>query len=168
MKLMSAHIEDLRTLYISQLKKALDMERKITKALPDVIENTTDSELVEALRNHLQETQGHVSLVENLLETNDGSVETETCKVTDALTKSAADTIEDVTDNAVRDIALIGAAQMVEHHEIAVYGTLRRWADLLGLDSDARVLETIESQEVAADETLSDISERVNLEAVHA
>ena len=61
MKLFSAHIEDLRTLYISSLKKALDMEQKITKALPDLIENSSDQELARAFSNHLEETKGHVS-----------------------------------------------------------------------------------------------------------
>ena len=61
MKLFSAHIEDLRTLYISSLKKALYMEQKITKALPDLIENSSDQELARAFNNHLEETKGHVS-----------------------------------------------------------------------------------------------------------
>lgn len=77
----------------------------------------------------------------------------------------ASDTIKDVTDPAVRDIALIGAAQQVEHHEIAVYGTLRHWAELLGLNEHAVILEAIESDEINADEILTGLSERVNLEA---
>ena len=78
------------------------------------------------------------------------------------LTTEASDTIKDVTDGSIRDIALIGAAQQVEHHEIAVYGTLRRWAEILGLTDDAVVLESIEAEEVNADEILSGIAERVN------
>ena len=64
----------------------------------------------------------------------------------------------------VRDIALIGGAQQVEHHEIAVYGTLRRWAEILGLDQDAALLESIEAEEENADAVLTEISDRVNLE----
>ncbi len=81
------------------------------------------------------------------------------------LTTAASDLINDVTDTSVRDIALIGAAQQVEHHEIAVYGTLRRWAEILGLDADAAVLESIEAEEENADAVLSEIADRVNLEA---
>jgi ferritin-like metal-binding protein YciE len=165
MKLFSAHIEDLRTLYISCLKKAFDMEQKITKALPDLIENSTDPELVNAFRTHLEETKGHIASVEALLRANAVEAETETCKVIDGLTREAADTIKDVTDPHVRDIALVGAAQQVEHHEIAVYGTLRRWAEILGLDEDAVVLESIEAEEEEADAVLTEISERVNLDA---
>jgi ferritin-like metal-binding protein YciE len=165
MKLFSANIEDLQTLYVTNLKKALDMEQKITKALPDLMEKSTDSELSNAFRTHLEETRGHVKKVEALLQELTGEVDAETCKVINGLATEAGDTITDVTDPSVRDIALIGAAQQVEHHEIAVYGTLRRWADLLGLDRDASILESIEAEEVNADEILTDISERVNLVA---
>jgi ferritin-like metal-binding protein YciE len=165
MKLFSANIEDLRTLYISNLKKALDMEQKITKALPDLIEKSTDSTLAAAFSNHLEETRGHVTKVESLLHKHIGESETETCKVINGLTAEASDTIKDVTDPAVRDIALVGAAQQVEHHEIAVYGTLRSWARLLGLNDDAAILKSIEAEEVKADQMLTQISERVNYEA---
>jgi ferritin-like metal-binding protein YciE len=165
MKLFSANIEDLRTLYISNLKKALDMEQKITKALPDLIEKSTDSTLAAAFSNHLEETRGHVTKVESLLHKHIGESETETCKVINGLTTEASDTIKDVTDPAVRDIALVGAAQQVEHHEIAVYGTLRSWARLLGLNDDAAILKSIEAEEVKADQMLTQISERVNYEA---
>ena len=165
MKLFSANIKDLESLYVSNLKKAYDMEIKITDALPDLIEHATDAELKNAFASHLVQTRSHVAAVESLLRTNLGQVERETCKVINGLTTEASDTIKDVTDSTVCDIALIGAAQQVEHHEIAVYGTLRRWAELLGLEEDATVLEAIEGQEVDTDEILSEISERVNLVA---
>jgi ferritin-like metal-binding protein YciE len=165
MKVFSANIQDLRTLYVSNLQKALDMEQKITKALPDLIEKATDPDLVTAFQSHLLETQGHVTQVETLLRRNLGEVKTETCKVINGLTTEASDTITDVTDPSIRDIALIGAAQQVEHHEIAVYGTLRRWAEILGLTEDAAVLEAIEEEEGNADELLSEIAERVNDQA---
>ena len=165
MKLFSANIEDFRTLYISNLKKALDMEQKITKALPDMIEKSSDNDLSSAFRTHLEETKGHVSKIESLLRNHIGEPETETCKVINGLTAEASDTIKDVVDPSLRDIALIGAAQQVEHHEIAVYGTLRRWAEILDLDEDAAVLESIEEDEENADELLTSISERVNFGA---
>ena len=165
MKIFSANVQDLRTLYISNLKKALDMEQKITKALPDMIEKASDPDLVTALQAHLLETKGHVTNVELLLRRNIGEATTETCKVINGLTAEASDTIKDVTDSSIRDIALIGAAQQVEHHEIAVYGTLRRWAEILGLPDDVTVLESIEDEEGHADELLSEIAERVNYQA---
>ena len=165
MKVFSANIQDLRTLYVSNLKKALDMEQKITKTLPELIEKATDAELAKAFEIHLEETDGHVKKIENLLRRNMGESKTETCKVINGLTTEASETIKDVTDPSIRDIALIGAAQQVEHHEIAVYGTLRRWAEILGLAEDAVVLEAIEAEEANADELLSEIAERVNYQA---
>jgi ferritin-like metal-binding protein YciE len=165
MKVFSANIEDLRSLYISNLRKALDMEQKITKALPDLIEKSTDADLALAFQTHLEETKGHVTQVEALLESNTGESKTETCKVISGLTTEASDTITDVTDTSIRDIALIGAAQQVEHHEIDVYGTLRRWAEILGLPADVVVLESIEEEEGNADQLLSEIAGRVNFKA---
>src|ERR1700728_3107992 len=86
MKLFSANIEDFRSLYISNLKKALDMEQKITKALPDLIEKSSDATLATAFSNHLEETRGHVVRVESLLRKHIGETATETCKVINGLT----------------------------------------------------------------------------------
>ncbi len=165
MKLFSAHIEDLRSLYVSNLQKALDMEQKITESLPSLIESATDSDLAFALRKHLEETRGHVDQVATLLHSNTGEASTETCKVANGLTTEAADTIKDVTDPSIRDIALIGAAQQVEHHEIAVYGTLRRWAEILNLTQDAAILKAIEAEEGEADATLTHLASKVNVMA---
>jgi ferritin-like metal-binding protein YciE len=165
MKLMSAHIEDLKSLYIQNLQKALDMEQKITSSLPDLIEASSDPELKNAFSTHLQETRGHVVKVESLLRQHTGEAESETCKVINGLSTEASDTIKDVTDPSVRDIALIGAGQQVEHHEIAVYGTLRSWAAILGLSNDAQVLKSIEEEELNADEILTSIADTVNLQS---
>jgi ferritin-like metal-binding protein YciE len=166
MKLFSENIEDLRTLYIANLKKALDMEQKITKALPTMIEKSTDPQLATAFRNHLTETQGHLAKVESILRTATGDASTSTCKAISALVTEAEDNIKDATDPSIRDITLIASAQQVEHHEIAVYGTLRTWAELLGDDEAADVLETILDEEKNADELLSTISDSVNTTGV--
>jgi ferritin-like metal-binding protein YciE len=165
MKIFSANVESLQGLYISDLKKALGMERMITRVLPLVIENCSDPGVAAAFRKHLVETRGHVDKVEGLLRRLIGEAATETCRVMTGLTGAVMDIIRDVTDPYVRDIALVGAAQQIEHHEIAVYGTLRHWAELLEMNQDAKVLRSIEAEEVNADQLLSDLSERVNLEA---
>ncbi len=165
MKLFSANIEGLTDLYITNLKKAYDLEHKISVSMPELIEASTDTELANALRVHLEESKGHVRKVEALLQKHTGEASAETCKVMNGLATEASDTIKDVTDPNVRDIALIGAAQQVEHHEIAVYGTLRQWAQILGLENDAQVLKSIEQEEINADNLLTEISEKVNLHA---
>ena len=162
MKLFSENIEDLRTLYLVNLKKALDMEQKITKALPTMIEKSTDPQLAAAFRNHLTETQGHVAKVERLLRDATGEASTSTCKAISSLITEAEDSIKDAADASIRDITLIASAQQVEHHEIAVYGTLRTWAELLGEDKAAETLESILEEEKNADETLTTISDSVN------
>jgi ferritin-like metal-binding protein YciE len=162
MKLFSENIEDLRTLYVANLKKALDMEQKITKALPTMIEKSTDPQLATAFRNHLQETRGHVSKVESLLRDASGETGTSTCKAISALITEAEDSIKDAGDESIRDITLIAAGQQVEHHEIAVYGTLRSWAELLGNDKAADMIESILEEEKKADQLLSTISDTVN------
>jgi ferritin-like metal-binding protein YciE len=165
MKLFSENIEDLRTLYIANLKKALDMEQKITKALPTMIEKSTDPQLATAFRDHLEETKGHVSRVESLLHAATGEASASTCKAISALVTEAEDNIKDATDLSIRDITLIASAQQVEHHEIAVYGTLRTWAELLGEEDASNILEGILDEEKAADELLSEISDSVNTSA---
>jgi ferritin-like metal-binding protein YciE len=165
MKLFSENIEDLRTLYVANLKKALDMEQKITKALPTMIEKSTDPQLATAFRNHLTETQGHVAKVESLLRDATCDADTSTCKAISALITEAEDNIKDATDPSVRDITLIASAQQVEHHEMAVYSTLRSWAELLGEDEAADLLDSILDEEKAADETLSNISDTVKTTA---
>jgi ferritin-like metal-binding protein YciE len=161
MKLFSAHLESLSELYTAELRKALDLEETITKALPLMIEKATDTQVKQAFQSHLQETETHVEKVKSLL----NGESSQTCKVIHALVTEANDTMKDVTDPAVLDVALIGAAQQVEHHEIAVYGTLKSWAKLLGKTGDYSVLESIEKDEKHADVLLSEISDRVNVEA---
>jgi ferritin-like metal-binding protein YciE len=165
MKLFSENIEDLRTLYVTSLRKALDMEQKITKALPTMIEKSTDPQLATAFRNHLTETQQHVVKVQNLLRDATGDDSTSTCKAISALITEAEDNIKDAAEPSIRDITMIASAQQVEHHEIAVYGTLRTWAELLGQDGAANTLESILEEEKNADELLSTIADSVNTTA---
>ena len=165
MKLFSENIEDLRTLYVTSLKKALDMEQKITKALPTMIEKSTDTELATAFRNHLTQTQQHVAKVQTLLRDATGDDSTSTCKAISALITEAEDNIKDAAEPSIRDITLIASAQQVERHEIAVYGTLRTWAELRGQDGAANTLESILEEEKNADKLLSEISDAVNTTA---
>lgn len=162
MKLFSDNIEDLRTLYVASLRKALDMEQKITKALPTMIEKSTDPQLATAFRDHLEQTRGHVAKVQSILRNVKGEADTSTCKAIGALITEAEDNIKDAADPSIRDITLIASAQQVEHHEMAVYGTLRSWAELLGYDEAAEILESILEEEKEADELLSTISDSVN------
>ena len=163
MKLFSAHHKDLRALYKNSLHKALDMEEQISRALPTMIGKATDPELKSALEAHLTETCGHVSKVERLLQST-GNSDPLSCKIATALIHETQHMIKDADSPAICDVALIAAAQQVEHHEIAVYGTLRKWAGILGEDGHA-CLDQILSEEKHADSLLSSISDRLNASA---
>lgn len=164
MKIFSANVQSLTELYNSELRKALDLEEQIVKALPTMIEKSTDTQLKQAFQSHLQESETHVDKVKQLLSQQEKK-DSDTCKVIHALVTEAQDTIKDVTDPDVLDVALIGAGQQVEHHEMAVYGTLKNWAGLLGRTEDAMVLESILNDEKHADKLLSMVADRVNSEA---
>lgn len=164
MKFFAENFQDLSELYVNHLQKALDMEQQITKALPTMIEKATDPQLKQAFQTQLNESLGHVAKVESLLEQFGKNVSM-TCKVMSALVSEAEDGIEDAADDAVRDVTLIGAAQEIEHHEIAVYVTLKTWAESLGETAQEDVLESILEQEKQADVLLTGIARRVNITA---
>ncbi|GAA3755484.1 YciE/YciF ferroxidase family protein [Terriglobus aquaticus] len=164
MKIFSANLQTLQELYNNELRKALDLEEQIVKALPTMIEKSSDTQLKQAFQSHLQESELHVDKVKQLLSQQEDS-DSQTCKVIHALVTEAQDTIKDVNDPDVLDVALIGAGQQVEHHEIAVYGTLKNWAALLGRTQDAQVLESILNDEKHADKLLSQVADRVNSDA---
>ncbi|HZY63168.1 MAG TPA: DUF892 family protein [Edaphobacter sp.] len=165
MKFFSANIEDLRTLYKESLQKALDMEQKIVKALPTMIEKSNDPDLASAFRTHLEQTKGHVTKVESILRKNTGEASTTTCKAISSLITEAEDNIKDAKDASIRDVSLIASGQQVEHHEMAVYGTLRTWAGILGEREDAATLESILKEEEKADYLLTQIAGHVNIQA---
>jgi ferritin-like metal-binding protein YciE len=162
MKLTSEHFKSLHPLYITQLQKTLDMEQQITKALPNMIEKATSPELKQAFEMHLGETQTHVARVQSILERHEDSAETITCKAIAALVSETKDGIKDADDSDVLDATLIAAGQQVEHHEIAVYGTLRNWAEVMGHAEDIQLLESTLREEKAADEKLTQISKTTN------
>ena len=167
MKIFSANIQSLQELYNSELRKALDLKEQVVKALPTMIEKSSDTQLKQAFQSHLQENEIHLDKVNQLLgQQSDSS--SQTCKVIHALVAEAQDTIKDVKDADVLDVALVGAGQQIEHHEIAVFGTLKTWARLLGRTQDAQILESIENDEKHADKLLSQVADRVNSESLAA
>jgi ferritin-like metal-binding protein YciE len=165
MKLMSANLETLRELYHNQLRMLLSTEQQIVEALPKMMEKATDTQLKQAFRSHLQETNVHVTRIQDILREETQDVKAETCKVLKALVTEAEDMIKDAKDVAVRDAALIAAAQRVEHYEIASYGAVRQWAITLGKNDQASVLDQTIKEEGHADHLLTQIASRINFEA---
>jgi ferritin-like metal-binding protein YciE len=165
MKLFSANLDSLRDLYHNQLRMLLSTEQQIIDALPTMIEKATDIQLKQAFQSHLQETRVHVTRLQDILREEHGDVESIKCKVLSALVTEAEDMVKDATDLTVRDVALIAAAQRVEHYEIASYGAVRRWAQILGEAEQAALLDKTIQEEGHADQLLTSISDRVNVEA---
>jgi ferritin-like metal-binding protein YciE len=152
MGLFTPDVNNLRDLYISSLKHALNSERQIVdKGLPAMIEKSTSPELKKAFQTHLTESREHVARA--------------TCKVTSSLISSAESNISDAANESIRDVILIAAGNQVEHHEIAVYGTLRTWAEVLGNNEDAAILEKTLHEEQHADELLTELSRQINVAA---
>ncbi len=162
MKLVIEKLPDLRALYVKQLRLLLSAEEQIVRGLPVMIETATDSQLKQAFRSHLQETEGQVERLRTILNRIAGEAEPLKCKVLAALIDEAEDMAQDSAHDAVRDAALIASAQRIEHYEIAAYGAVRHFAHVLGRDSDAETLNQTIHEEGHADHLLTSIAERVN------
>ena len=130
-----------------------------------MIDAATEPQLKEALQSHLGETKGHVSRVEQILREAAGSVDTKKSKAMAVLITEGEDVIKDATDDSVRDAGIIAAAQKVEHYEIAAYGTVRTFAEILGESNHAELLEQTLEEEKHADEVLTAISDLANTKA---
>ena len=162
MKVFSANLDNLRKLYINQLQMLLSTEEQITHALPEMIDKALDTQLKQGFQSHLQETRIHMQRLEQILNQAAGEAKPIKCKVMAALVTETEDMVKDAADDAVRDAALISAGQRVEHYEIAVYGAVRRWAQLLGETAHVELLNQTIKEEGHADHLLTEISERVN------
>lgn len=151
--------QGLRGLFVDELKDIYWAEKALTQAIPKMIDKATDEELVEALTKHLQETREHVTRLEEVFSSIGEKAEAKECKAMVGLIKEAEEIMKSTEEGMVRDAGIISAAQKVEHYEIATYGTLYAFANTLGEEDAADMLEETLEEEKAADETLSGIAE---------
>lgn len=168
MALFSANIENLRQLYIDQLRHLYSVETQLTEALPKMADAATEPQLKQAFTAHAQETRQHVLRLKQILGKTEPSVDSIKSKGMAALITEGEDMIKDTNDMALRDAGLILAAQRVEHYEIASYGALRHYAELLGDNEAAQLLRMTEEEEGKADKLLTQISETANTRAHQA
>ena len=152
-------MESLADLLQDELKDIYDAEKQLTKALPKLAKKATNQQLREAIEQHLQETEGHVERLEQVFELLELPVKGKKCEGVQHLIAEGNDMIGDADEDAVRDAVMIAGAQKVEHYEIAAYGTLRTWANLLGKTEAAGIFEEILEEEKAADAKLTEIAE---------
>jgi ferritin-like metal-binding protein YciE len=155
----------LQELYIGELRDLYDAENQIIKALPKMISKTSSDELKNALNEHLDVTREQAQRLEQIFEQMGQKAKAQKCKGIEGIIKEGSELLAEVDDEDVRDAAIIASAQKVEHYEIAAYGTVRTWANLLGQEEAASLLEETLDEEKEADQKLNQLAEAINVEA---
>ncbi len=153
-------MQNLQDLLHDQIRDLYDAEKQLVKALPKMAEAASSPQLKQAFENHLQQTKGHVSRLEEVFKHLSHSPKAKSCKAMEGLVEEGSELMGAKAEPEVRDAGLIAAAQKVEHYEIAGYGSLCAWADQLSLGEVKRLLgETLE-EEKQADQLLTQIAEQ--------
>ena len=158
-------MKDLTELFLEELSDIYDAEKQLIKALPKMVEAAKAQELQTAFEDHLEQTQQHVQRLERVFEMFGVKAKGKKCEAMEGLIEEGEDLMKEEATPAVKDAALIAAAQKVEHYEIATYGCLRTWAELLGKDEALDLLEETLNEEKDVDESLTDIATNINQEA---
>jgi ferritin-like metal-binding protein YciE len=160
-------LESLKDLYLEQLKDLYSAETQLVEALPKMAEASNAPELKNAFREHLNQTRQHVDRLEQIFRKLGESPKGETCEGMKGLVKEGEAMIKMKGEPEVIDAGLIAAAQRVEHYEIAGYGTVRTYAELIGEADAVRLLERTLQEEEEADEKLTEIAEsHINQDAL--
>jgi ferritin-like metal-binding protein YciE len=165
MKILSEKLPDLHALYVQQLRLLLSAEELIIRGMPRMAERATDGQLKEEIQAHLLETEAHADRLKAILarEAHDENAKGPLkCKTILSLLDEADSMVQDAAHDTVRDAAVIAAVQRIEHYEIAVYGAMRHFAQVLGLSEDAILLDKSAHEEGDADHMLTEIAYRVN------
>lgn len=156
----------LMKLFEDSLKDIYWAEKALTKALPKMLKKATSDELVQAIEDHIEVTENQVEKVEQVFEIIGKKAVAKKCDAMNGLIKEAEEIMKETEEGAMRDAGIIAASQKVEHYEIASYGTLRTFAQTLGLSDAAMILENILNEEKEADETLTSVAEStINVQA---
>jgi ferritin-like metal-binding protein YciE len=163
---MAEETNPIEEMLQDQLKDLYSAENQIIKALPKMAKNATNEQLRIAFERHLEETRNHAARLEQIADQMGFSLRGKKCKGMEGLLEEGKEVMGEFEDD-VLDAAMIGAAQKVEHYEIAGYGTARTHANMLGLTKVARLLQQTLDEEGRTDKKLTDLAERViNMEAL--
>ncbi|HEY2840936.1 MAG TPA: ferritin-like domain-containing protein [Pirellulales bacterium] len=162
-------LDSLRELLIDELKDLYSAENQLVKALPKMAKAASHEDLKAAFTEHLEVTRGQVTRLDEIFKELEESPKGKTCKAMEGLVEEGSEIIDEDGEDAVKDAALIAAAQRVEHYEMAGYGCVRTFANLLGLDDIAAKLQETLDEEREADESLTELAESaINVEAEDA
>lgn len=159
-------VDNLREMFEDELKDLYSAENQLIKALPKMAKAATSKDLKAAFEGHLEETKGHVERLEEVCTTLGISPKGKKCKAMEGLVTEGAEWIKEDAEPDVMDAGLIAAAQRVEHYEMAGYGCVRTYAQLLGETKVAKLLQTTLDEEGTCDKKLTQIAEKINVEAM--
>lgn len=160
-------IDSLRKLYIEELKDLYSAEKQILQALPRMAKKASNAQLKAAFEEHLRQTEQQVQRLDQIFEALGKSPRGKKCKGMEGLIEEGKEVMQEDMDDETRDAALIAAAQRVEHYEIAGYGTVRTYAQLLGEKEAVRLLQQTLDEEGQTDKKLTQLAETsINVEAM--
>jgi ferritin-like metal-binding protein YciE len=160
--------EGLKQLYVDELKDLYNAENQLVRALPKMAKAASSEELRQGFEEHLEQTKGHVQRLEKIFQTLGESPKGKKCKGMEGLVEEGAEVMEEDFEGSLMDAALIGAAQRVEHYEIAAYGTASAFAVELGQSEQASLLNETLEEEKETDEKLTKLAEQINAQANEA
>ena len=152
-------LDSLETLFVEELRDLYSAENQLVKALPKMAKRASSEELKQAFEEHLELTREHVARLDEIFENLGKPAKGKTCKAMKGLIEEGSEVLEEQGEASVIDAALIAAAQKVEHYEIATYGTVRTWAEMLGQDDTVDLLQQTLDEESETDEKLTEIAE---------
>jgi ferritin-like metal-binding protein YciE len=152
-------IKSLEDLFVHELKDLYSAEKQLVAALPKMVSKASNPKLKAAFEEHLEVTRGQVDRIEKIFEGMENSPRGEKCDGMAGLVEEAEGVMEDTEDDDVLDAALIAAAQKVEHYEISGYGTARTYAEMLGNEDAAQLLQQTLDEEKEADAKLNELAE---------
>jgi ferritin-like metal-binding protein YciE len=159
-------MESLQDLLIEEMRDLYSAENQLTKALPKMAKKASNPELKRAFETHLRETQVHLERLQKIFEKLGKKPTGKKCAAMEGLIEEGKDMMAEDMEEDTMDAALISAAQKVEHYEIASYGTVRTWAQLLGDSETARALQQTLDEEGKTDKLLTQLAESsINIEA---
>lgn len=162
-------LQNLKDVYVDALKDIYNAENQLTKALPKLAKAANAPELKQAFETHLEQTRHQIERLDEIFDQLGTGAKGKRCRGMEGIVEEGAEMIEADGDLSVIDAGLIAAAQKAEHYEIANYGCVRTWAEMLGESRAAQLLKETLDEESATDEKLTQLAERiVNPEAVHA
>ena len=151
-------LQTLKDLYLHELKDLFSAEQQLVKALPKMAKAASNKELAAGFQEHLEQTRGHAQRLEQILSSHKATTRGPKCKGMEGIVAEGAEMIEEEADDEVKDAGLISAAQRVEHYEMAGYGTARAYAELLGDQEGAGLLQTTLEEERQTDQKLSKLA----------